>query len=120
VQTRKWIDPHQPQTLYIAVFLLYANAFWAVVAMGTYNIFPLLSLGVVAGSIAGGWGIANELKWGYALGVVMAFVPFLLRLVYGGGESVASGSLVNLLFDIALVALLLHPESRNYQRIYFK
>lgn len=118
--TRKWIDPHQPQTLYIAVFLLYANAFWAVVALGTYDIFPLLSLAVVAGCIAGGWGIANELKWGYALGVAMAFVPFLLRLAYGGAEALVSGNLINLMFDIALVALLVHPQSRDYQRIYFK
>ena len=28
--------------------------------------------------------------------------------------------ILNLIFDAALVALLLHPESRGYQRIWFK
>lgn len=120
METRRWVNPRQPQTLYIAAFLLYANAFWAVLAMSRFGIFPLLSLAVVAGSVGGGWGIANERKWGYALAVAMSFVPFLLRLAYGGVAAVVSGDLINLMFDIALVALLLHPQSRDYQRLYFK
>ena len=31
-----------------------------------------------------------------------------------------SGSLLGLMFAIALIALLLHPQSRDYQRIWFK
>jgi hypothetical protein len=119
VETRQWINPRQPQTLYIATFFLYANAFWALLAMARYEIFPPLTLAVVAGSVAGGWGIANERKWGYALGVAMAFAPFALRAYYGGAGALLSTGLINLMFEIALVAMLLHPKSRDYQRIYF-
>ena len=110
----------QPQTLQIAVFLLYVNAAFALFDMLRFGIFPLLSLAVVGGSVAAGYGIANEKRWGYVLGVAMAFLPFALRLLYAGVDGVLSTSLLNLMFEIALVALLLHPQSRDYQRIWFK
>ena len=34
--------------------------------------------------------------------------------------AVMGGNLVNMAFSIALVALLLHPQSREYQRIWFR
>ena len=110
------MNPSQPQTLQIAVFLLYFNAaFTLIFDLGILGVFGLL---IAAGSAAGGFGIANEQKWGYGLGVAMAFVPFAFRLLFGG--SLLGGSLINLMFEIALVALLLHPQSRDYQRIWFK
>ena len=48
----------------------------------------------------------------------MAFLPFVLRLALGVG--VFSTGLINLMFEIALIALLLHAQSRDYQRIWFK
>ena len=110
----------QPQTLQIAVFLLYINAAFTVFAMIRYGIFPILLVATVAGSVAAGFGIANERKWGYVLGVVMAFLPFVLRVYYLGADAVLATNLINLMFEIALVALLLHPQSRDYQRIWFK
>ncbi len=115
MQNRRWVNPTQPQTLQIAVFLLYINAAF-IILFGGFRI-PLL-LATAVGSAAGAYGIANERKWGYALGVAMAFLPFAIRLMYGGG--LLSGSIINLMFEIALVALLLHPQSRDYQRIWFK
>ena len=120
METRRWVNPQQPQTLYIATFLLYANAFWVLVAMARYSVFPLLALALVGGSVGGGWGVANERKWGYALAVAMAFAPFVIRVAYGGADALLYTSLVNLMFEVALVALLLHPQSRDYQRIWFK
>ena len=120
METRRWTNPSQPQTLQIGVFLLYANAVFTLFWLLRFNVFPLLFLLAVAGSVAGGYGIANEKKWGYALGVAMAFFPFALRLYYGGADAVLSTGIINLMFEIALVALLLHPQSRDYQRIWFK
>lgn len=120
METRRWTNPRQPQTLQIGVFLLYANAVFTLFWLLRYNVFPLLFLLAIAGSVAAGYGIANEQKWGYFLGVAMAFFPFLLRLYYGGADAVFSTGLINLMFEIALVALLLHPQSRDYQRIWFK
>jgi hypothetical protein len=37
-----------------------------------------------------------------------------------GTEVLTSLAIINFLFDGALVALLLHPMSREYQRIWFK
>ncbi len=120
-EPRRFINQSQPQTLLIAVFLLYANAALTVIMMLGYGTFPPVLLAVAAAGVAAGYGIANEKKWGYWLGVVVAFLPFLLRLLAGGPDAVLdTGSLLNLMFEIALVALLLHPQSRDYQRVWFK
>jgi hypothetical protein len=112
----RWIDTTQPQTLLIAVILLYVNAAFAVLAGGFLN--PIL-LALIVGQVGAGFGIANEKKWGYGLGIAMAVLPFVIRLLFlhnpFGGVT-----LVQLMFEVALVALLLHPQSREYQRIWFK
>ena len=115
MESRRWTNQAQPQTLQIAVFLLYINGIITLLFGGLF--VPLLAL-VAAGSIAAGYGIANERKWGYILGVAMALLPFALVIV--SKSSPLSGGLLNLLFEVALVALLLHPQSRDYQRIWFK
>jgi hypothetical protein len=107
MQSRQWTNPSQPQTLQIAVFLLYINAFFAVLSLSGVGIL------LAAGGVGAGYGIANERKWGYGLGLAM----FVLTLL--AGHSLLGTGLVTLAFEIALVALLLHPQSRNYQRIWF-
>jgi hypothetical protein len=107
MEARRWTNPSQPQTLQIAVFLLYINAFFALLGFS-----PLWIL-LAAGGVAGGYGIANERRWGYHLGIATA----ILTILYGGGFG--GQSLVTLAFDVALAALLLHPQSRDYQRIWF-
>ena len=111
----RWLDQTQPQTLYMAVILLYINAAFDVLFGGFGS--PIILLFAV-GQVAAGLGIANEKKWGYGLGVAMAFLPFVLQLLLLGSPF-ATG-LITLLFEIALVCLLLHPQSREYQRIWFK
>jgi hypothetical protein len=113
---RQWTNPSQPQTLQIAVFLLYINAFFIVIRGGILNPFGLL---LVVGGVAGGVGIAQEKRWGYGLGLAMAFLPFVIRLAYGGVGGLLGVDLISLMFEVALVALLLHPQSREYQRIWF-
>ena len=115
MENRRWVNPTQPQTMQIAVFLLYINAFFSLLYGGLGSPY---SLAIIAGSVAAGFGIANERKWGYGLGIVMAILPFALRLMWG--QNLLGASIVNLMFEIALVALLLHPQSRDYQRIWFK
>ena len=44
--------------------------------------------------------------------------PFALRLVYA--HNPFATNLLELIFEIALVALLVHPQSRDYQRIWFR
>ena len=115
MESRRWVNPTQPQTLQIAVFLLYLNGIFSLLFGGLFNTWGLV---IIVGSGAAGYGIANERKWGYGLGVGMAFLPFIFALASGIG--IFGGGILNLLFEIALVALLLHPQSRDYQRIWFK
>jgi hypothetical protein len=116
METRRWTNPTQPQTLQVAVFLLYINAVFAALFGGLGS---LLGLVFTAGSAGAGFGIANERRWGYTLGLVVAFLPFVLRIAFGGVGAVLGGSIINTMFEIALVALLLHPQSREYQKIWF-
>jgi hypothetical protein len=112
--SNRWVDRTQPQTLMIATIVMYINAVFGLIDGFILFLFPL-GLAFVAGQVASGWGIANEKKWGYWLGIVLsaAFVVFLL-LHFSGP------ALVNLLFYGALVALLLHPQSRSYARTWFR
>ena len=117
--SRRFLNPAQPQTLVIAVYLLYLNAVFLLFALLVEGAFPLPYVALVVGSAVAGYGISNEFKWGYVLGIVMAILPFVLRFL-DNGNPLATPSLINLMFEIALIALLLHPQSRDYKRIWFK
>jgi hypothetical protein len=111
---RKWFDSSQPQTLQGAVMLCYITAAFGLIAIlfGSYvGVVPLV-LG------AAGFGIANEKKWGYGLGVAIAALVVLVdaAVLLAG----VYAFLINLLFAVVLFALLVHPQSREYQRIWFR
>jgi hypothetical protein len=116
--SRRFLNPAQPQTLVIAVYLLYLNAAFLLFALLVDGSFPPLLVAIVVGGAVAAYGISNEFKWAYALGIAMAVLPFLLRFIIDANP--LGGDLIRLMFEIALVALLLHPQSRDYQRIWFK
>jgi hypothetical protein len=124
VETRRFVNPTQPQTLYIATILLYFSAFFGV--LGGSWLFAVIgapALLVYIGQAGAGYGIANEKRWGYLLGVVtagLALLPFLyIVAVEGLGVLFQFAVLFSLVFPIALFLLLVHPLSREYQRIWF-
>lgn len=94
--------------------LCYITALFGIIGLlfGVYlDLVPLL-LGV------GGVGVANEKRWGYFLATALAVVNVVISVV-----AVIAGSslnVLNLLFAVVLAALLLHPQSRQYQHIWFK
>lgn len=116
METRRWINHSLPQPLANAVLLLYLNSALTALFGGLFHPVTLL---IVVGQVAAGYGIANELRWGYQLGLAMAFLPFVLRLLVFGLDGVFGTNFLNLLFEILLVALLLHPQSRQHQKIWF-
>jgi peptidoglycan/LPS O-acetylase OafA/YrhL len=140
METRRWINQSQPQTLVVAVFLLYMTAAFNLLfglhdapyadafihlthSLSTTNtLLNLTRLVVTIGAVAAGYGIANERKWAYRLAVVVAAVPLvtLLYVCVAYQISPFSFPLLNTLFTVALFALLVHPQSREYQRIWFK
>ncbi len=109
----RWLDRSQPQTLMSATILLYMNAVLGIV-FGQVLAFPIGTL-LILGQVAAGLGVANEKKWGYWLGVVLTglWVAFLVGFF-------SFASVINLLFYIALLALLLHPQSRSYRKTWFR
>ena len=105
----------------MSVFLLYINAAFGLLFGTQFFVYgPLVGVAGLAAYLFGGLGMANEQKWGYLLSVVVAVAAVaILFIYYGSVGGVLSNSLVPLLFDGALVALLLHPLSRNHQRVWF-
>lgn len=135
METRRWLNQSQPQTLQIAVFLLYFRAVFTLLFGADDQIqvvFPadvLMRVVMTALLAGGGFLIANEKRSGYAMAITAAIVPllarFLLALGIGfDGDIPAIGPFeydpIGLLFEVALIALLVHPQSREYQRIWFK
>ena len=81
------------------------------------RIFPLLLLVALVG---GGLGIANEKKYGFRLALSAAIYSVVATLWIGTQYSVELlGFLLRLMFDIVLLVLLLHPQSKEYRRIWF-
>lgn len=110
-----WFPRSQPQTLQIACALLYWNALLSLVVGLFAGGLGRLLLVLLVAEVAGAYGIANERKWGYVVALVAALLPFVLLFVSGFG-----GSILTLLFQIALVVLLLHPMSRHYYQTWFR
>ncbi|MDH4148502.1 MAG: hypothetical protein OEY23_25385 [Acidimicrobiia bacterium] len=124
METRRWTNPSQPQTLQIGVFLLYLNAAFGLL-LRQANAYALLGGGFLfialayLAMVAAGFGIANNQRWGYYVGVGVTVGEVVLLLSLGLGILLSSG-LITLLFAGARAALLLHPMSRSYQKVWFK
>jgi hypothetical protein len=108
----RWLDRTQPQTLMIATIVMYINGAFGIID-GAF--LSPLGLVLVVAPVASGWGIANEKNWGYWLGVVLTAVDVAFLVFF-----FSAGAFLNLLFAVALLALLLHPQSRSYRRTWFR
>lgn len=118
---KKWFDQSQPQTMQVAVMLLYLTAVFDVILgfiIGGGGLFLLLAC---AGKVGGAFGIANEQKTGYWVGLIFAILPLAilagLSIYY---QRLITPGILTLITDIALIALLLHPQTRDYKKIWFK
>ena len=112
---RRFFDSSQPQTLQGAVMLSYLNVAFAVLSLLIGGIFWLILIQFAEG--VGAYGVANEQRWGYRVCVATSMVILALSVwVFVIGHGIG---ILNLLFAVVLVALLLHPQSREYQRIWF-
>jgi len=149
IDPKKWFDRMQPQTLQIATWLLYFDGFFALVSLidksgyigylrFQYPFGFLLGIISVGLYVLGGVLMANDLKIGYKLSVLAAASPFVLRFLavrslaanfetqspigftdYLTGR-IFGGSIISSAFDIAVLSLLLHTQSREHQRIWYR
>ena len=117
---RRWFDGSQPQTLQGAVILCYLTAVFGLIgllARAYPQAGPLAELVPLALGAAG-FGVANEKRWGYRLGVALAAFNVLVDLyvLIRAGFGIA----LTLLFAVVLLGLFLHSQSREYERIWFR
>lgn len=143
IDWRKWFDRMQPQTLQIASMLLYLNGFFALISVidttdylgyirSRFTLGLIVGLVVVALHALSGLFMANDLKLGYKFAIAAAFSPFVLRFwAYTDLENtsristtlyrkLSGGSTLSLIFEVALCALILHPQSRSHQKIWYR
>lgn len=95
--------------------LCYLTAAFGLIGLllGAYPVAELVPLALGAA----GFGVANEKRWGYRLGVALAGLNVLvdLYILILGVFAV----ILTLLFAVVLLALFLHAQSREYERIWF-
>jgi lysylphosphatidylglycerol synthetase-like protein (DUF2156 family) len=116
METRRWTNPSHPQTLQIAVFLLYAKAAFALLGLLLGAGLGPVGFLVVLAYTAGAFGVANDQNWGYILAIAVAALVVVLSLSLG----INFRNIISLMFDVALLVLLIHPQSRTYRSIWFK
>lgn len=84
MQARSWLNRLHPQTLLSATMLLYIE--------GLFNLVrgPFLAM-VGAAMFPAAWGLANDRRWGWRLGVMAATLAVVWRLrSYGLGNPVTT------------------------------
>ncbi len=111
MQERRWINRYQPQTLVTGTMLLYIEGVFNMVRSNQL----LLLMGILMFPAA--YLIANEKKIGWILGVFASLTAIAIRIMVIG---LGLNLLFALIFPIVLATLLLHPTSREYQKIWFK
>ncbi len=122
----------------IATWLLYLNGFFALISFMDQRdwigyarvdkgaLGSLVGIIVLASFIGGGFLMANDRKIGYKLALIAAFSPFVLRIwilwSYPGFtvlDKITGKDTIGFIFEAALCALLLHPQSREHQRVWY-
>jgi hypothetical protein len=98
----------------MGTILCYIQAVLGFLSFSQYGLILALGLGF------GGYGIANEKKWGYLVATITAvgWVVWVFSVL--GFDVLGFPFIISFMFDVALAALLLHHDSREYQRIWFK
>ena len=108
METQRWINQSHPQTLLMGTYLLYFDA--AFTGLGAFLSGSMFLFGLAAGAGVAAWGIANDKRWAYYLGLAVSALGVLFNL----------GNILGLMFAVAQIARLLHPISREYQQVWFR
>ena len=120
----RFMDDSFPETLRGALFLLYVSA---VIGLLTGALNSTGGVLFSAGRVAAALATVQGRRWGYSLAVGLAvarIVPYVLSWTYFqtiafAGLGFDDSSVLDLFFAVLFLALLLHPRSRDHQRLYF-
>lgn len=126
----KIIDSAQPTPLVGAAVLSYISAVFAILSLFSNGFFfslsnaevialELFTFFVPLGQGICALGFSNDKQVAYKFAIALAILQLALLIwleIYAGFDI----QILNLIFDIILVALLLHPSSRQYASTWFK
>lgn len=115
MEAQRFINRYQPQLLVTATMLAYIQAVFDLLTGLEQGVLLLVVAAV--GKAIGAFGIANSKRAGYygciaATGLAILLVFWLDYTLFG--------RLITLVFEGALLGALLHPQSREYTRIWFE
>jgi len=116
VNEYRFLNTSQPQTLVNATILCYFEAFFGLI--GSSGTLALILIAV--GQAAGGFGVANEKRWGYGIALGASVLNVVAWLYFFGTSVFGFPLIISFAFSVLLVGLLVHPMSRDYQRIWFR
>ena len=119
-QFSRWTNPSLPQTLQMGMFLLYIDAVFGL--LGLRGPIGLLGLVLVVGSALAGLGIANEYKWAWSSAWPCPrspSSPWCSSWPTTRRRFFDISLLIYAIFPVAQFALLVHPQSREYQKVWF-
>ncbi|MCL4448900.1 MAG: DUF2127 domain-containing protein [Actinobacteria bacterium] len=123
MEQKHWFNTMQPQTLQLPVILMYINAGFTLlglIANRGSSVVVMLAIIIALSEVLPAWGIANDRKWGYYLGLGITSLYLILVIMAIVVSGMTFISILSLMFAGAMVALLLHRESREYQRMWFR
>ncbi len=125
----QWLNRSHPPTLQAAVFLGYLSAVFGLLfrAGQLIPVPPLLLVLLYLGIGAGAFVTANNRRWGYLLlaacaGLIAVFdvADVATSVIRNAPLEIILAFLNRTVFPVALAAAVLHPQSREYQRVWFE
>ena len=123
METRRGINGSQPTCLVWAQLLLYLGTVYAVGHGLAQNRFPAWELLIGLWALLAAYGIANEARWGWRMGLVVAVaavLPPLAQVVRVPELALHPDVLVLLVVPVATLLCLGEASARDYQRAWFR
>lgn len=123
MESRRALNPAMPATLVWAQLALYLGALYAAGRGFALLRFPAWELLIGCWEALAAYGVANERRWGWRLGLVSAVVsvlPALDELVRSPGVALHPDFLVLAAIPIAAVCCLGEASARDFQRAWFR
>jgi hypothetical protein len=123
METRRALNPAMPRALVWAQLALYVEAIYAVGHGFAQLRFPGWEILLGSGQLLAAYGIANEGRWAWRLGIAAGtagLLPPLHELVLAPSLLAHPDFLVLLIVPVVVFCCLVEPSARDYQRAWFR
>jgi hypothetical protein len=123
MESRRAVNPAMPSALVWAQLALYLGAVYAVGRGFALLRFPGWELLIGCWQLLGAYGIANERRWGWRIGLAAAtasVLPALDQFVRSPALAFHPDFLVLVAIPVFTVGCLGEPSARDFQRAWFR